>query len=387
MAGRKHVAALLIFVLLVACKPASETPAPPPPPPQGPPSIIFDRNGHTLAVLVGADVAAVNRDFAPVIEKEAGALALERYVRPGKAIVTTLDDRVQSLAVRSLGTLRGSLVAIDPRTNEILAAASSGPENLALEKQYEPGSVIKVVTLLAALSNGVAVDAMFPYECDGVLPIDGRRFGDWRKSGHGALPNVEEAFAQSCNVVFADIGLRTNRERLQAFHQRLGFDGHTPLGLFRAPLGRKVGDLFNDFETAFYSIGLQHETVTTLHLAMLASMLANRGTLTSPRLVRTPMKQITERVVQVEVAERVIRAMEAVVTRPTGTGRRAAIDGVRIALKTGTAGTEEHGYDAVILGFAPVEQPRIAFALILENAGTAELAGAKVARDFLDGSL
>ena len=162
MAGRKHVAALLIAVLLVACKPASETPAPPPPPPQGPPSIIFDRNGHTLAVLVGTDVAAVNSDFAPVIEKEAGALALERYVRPGRTIVTTLDDRVQSLAVRSLGTLRGSLVAIDPRTNEILAAASSGPENLALEKQYEPGADIKVVTVLAALSNGVAVDAMFP---------------------------------------------------------------------------------------------------------------------------------------------------------------------------------------------------------------------------------
>ena len=376
----------VLIVLLLACEARREPPppAPPPPPPAGPPSIVFDRHGHTIAVLVGNTIAATTTELAPIVA------TLAPHVDRARPLATTLDADVQRLAVRSLGPHRGSLVAIDPRTNEILAAASTAPENLAFDKHYEPGSVIKVLTLLAALDAGVDVDAMFPYACDGALPIDGRRFGDWRPGGHGALPDVDEALAQSCNVFFADVGLRATRERLEAFHQRAGFDRHTSVGLFRLPLGRTVGKLFNDFETAFYAIGLEHETITTLHLAMLASMFANRGVLTAPRVVHDggrSGRRASEQIAPREATERVIRAMQAVVTRPKGTGRRAVVEGVSVAMKTGTSGSEAGGYDALVMAFAPVEQPRIAFAVILENAGPAELAAAKVARDFLDGYL
>jgi len=185
-------------------------------------------------------------------------------------------------------------------------------------------------------------------------------------------------------------------DRLREFHHRAGFDTQADLGLFQVPLGKTVGEIFNNFETGFYAIGLEHETVTTLHLAMLASMVANRGALTTPRVYRArrtilgdviapPPPQKTDALVPREVAERVIAAMEAVVMRPTGTGRHARVDGVTLALKTGTAGSREKGYDAVIFGFAPVDHPKIAFALIGENAGTAEVAGAKVAYDFIEG--
>jgi penicillin-binding protein A len=234
----------------------------------------------------------------------------------------------------------------------------------------------------------------FPYTCKGALPIDGRSFGDWREEGHGVLPDFEEALAESCNVVFADIGLKAGRDKLQQLHKAAGFDGSANLGLFEVPLGKSVGDLFNNFETAFYAIGLEHETITTFHLAMLASMMANRGALTTPRVYRArrsilgevagePPKQSTVQVIPREAAEKVIAAMRAVVTRPEGTGRRAAVEGVTLALKTGTAGQRANGFNSLIVGFAPADKPTIAFALIAEDAGPAEFAAAKIAHDFV----
>ncbi|HEX7419264.1 MAG TPA: penicillin-binding transpeptidase domain-containing protein, partial [Thermoanaerobaculia bacterium] len=173
------------------------------------------------------------------------------------------------------------------------------------------------------------------------------------------------------------------------------FDQQTDLGIFKVPLGRFNGDAFNRFETAFMSIGLEHESVTALHVAMLASMMANRGVLTTPRLLRArrsilgevtqgPAQQAQARIASTEAAKKMVQAMVAVVTRPKGTGRRADIDGVPLALKTGTAGERKNGYQAVIMAFAPVDSPKIAFGIIAEDAGPAEFAGAKIAHDFME---
>ena len=337
---------------------------------------VYDRDGGPLSK---------NADFAAV-----AAFLASKRIGLHERITTTLDPRVQRAALAAIGDLKGSLVAIDPRTNELLAVTS--PD--ALTHQYEPGSVMKTLTLVAALSNGVDVQSMFPYDCKGVLEIDGRHFGDWHPGGHGQLADVDEALAESCNVAFADIGLKTGLDRLRVVHQAAGFDGTASFGFFAVPLGKTVGQIFNRFETGFYSIGLVHESATPLHLAMLASMFADRGAFTTPRLFRgrrtfldmplsvppqPPAKQLAPR----DVAERVVTAMQSVVTREKGTGRRAAVDGVSIALKTGTAGTREAGYDGLIIAFAPADQPRIAFAVVLENAGAAEFEAARVAHEFI----
>jgi penicillin-binding protein A len=356
---------------------------------------VVDRSGAPIAdlVLATGDVATVNRDFEALVEKEAGTLTIEanaRRIGLSDTIELTLDPRIQRAAMQALGGSRGSLVAIDPATNEVLAIASNGGRNLALEQQYEPGSVMKILTA------GTGATVPFPYACKGALPIDGRSFGDWREGGHGVLPDFEEALAESCNVVFADIGLRAGREQLMALHKRAGFDSQARLGLFDVPLGRTVGRIFNNFETAYYAIGLEHETTTAFHLAMLASMMANRGALTTPRLLRARRSILGEAVsgapkeaaVQVmprETAERIIRAMQAVVLRPEGTGRRARVDGMSLALKTGTAGQRAQGFDSVIVAFAPVDDPKIAFALVAEGAGPAEFTAAKIAHDFVIG--
>src|SRR4029079_17428872 len=117
------------------------------------------------------------------------------------------------------------------------------------EQQYEPGSIIKLLTGLNALSSGVNVDAMFPYHCSGKLAVDGRHFGDWLPGGHGNLPDLDEALAESCNVYFADLGIRLGEPSLRKFMTGVGFDGQTDIGLFKVPLGRINGEVFNKFET------------------------------------------------------------------------------------------------------------------------------------------
>lgn len=365
---------------------------------------VFDRDGRVIATRsVAANVLVVSAtEFAPILDAKAGSLTIGAHAsRLGSqaTLDTTFDTNVQRAAVAALGDFRGSLVAIDPRTNELLAVASSsggrGPAtNLAFEQQYEPGSVIKVLTGLNAYNSGVDTKSMFPYQCKGDLLIDGRHFGDWVGNGHGLLPSLDEALAQSCNIVFADIGLRLGADRLHHFMASAGFDGQANLGLYSVPLGKTVGDVFNKYETAFYAIGLEHESLNTIHLAMIGSMMANRGVLTTPHMLirrRSILGDVAPaappaagvRLASEESANAMIRAMQDVVTSEKGTGRRAAIPGLPIAMKTGTAGQRSKRFQALIVCFAPVESPKIAFGLIVEGAGPAEFAGAKVAHDFL----
>jgi len=363
--------------------------------------LVFDRDGRAFAELRGSELTATDADFAPLVDAKAGALTIgSQLPRLGAddTLETTLDPFVQHAAVEALGAHRGALVAIDPRTNEILAIAStrgSGPEtDIALESQYEPGSVIKVLTSLNAVGGGTDVKAMLPYECKGDLMIDGRHFGDWMAQGHGELHSLNDALAVSCNIFYADVGLRLGRERLQSFMTSAGFDGTTSLGYADVPLGKFVGRVFNRYETAFMAIGLEHESINTLHLAMLASMMANRGVLTPPRLLRSRHSILGEatysaaapapkRLASAAAAEEVIDAMQAVADSPKGTGRRAPVAGIPMAMKTGTAG-KRPGLEALIMAFAPVDAPKIAFAVIGEDAGPAEFAGAEIAHKFIE---
>lgn len=366
--------------------------------------LIFDRTGHALASyqIANADLVTIDKQFEPLIDKRAGGMTIGgnlRQLGANDSIDTTLDPEIQRAALAALGGFRGSLVAIDPRTNEILAIASNagtGPmANLAIEQQYEPGSVVKVLTGLDALDGGADVKSMFPYDCKGDLVIDGRHFADWVPAGHGPLPSINEALAVSCNIVFGDLGSRIGGDRLRRFMTAAGFDGEANLVVFRAPLGRILPPIVNRYETARAAIGLEHESATALHLAMIASMMANRGVLTTPRLLRgrrsilgevvvPPAPQPSARIASDAAAATMIAAMKAVVSDPNGTGKRAAIEGLSVAMKTGTAGPREKGLNSLIMAFAPAEQPKIAFGMIAEDAGPAEFAGAKIARDFLE---
>jgi len=242
-----------------------------------------------------------------------------------------------------------------------------------------------------AVDSGVRLSELFPMKCDGFVKIDGRQFRDW--ASHGQLRDVDEALAVSCNVAFARLGLLLGVDRLRRFMTAAGFDGVADLGAYKVPLGKSVGRVSTRFETASYSVGLEHESINSLHVAMLASMMANRGVLTTPRLISGRRSilgqaigslppQVKTTLASPAAAGTMISAMESVVTDVRGTGRRAAVEGLTMAMKTGTAGKQENGYQAVIMAFAPVDSPRIAIGMIAEDAGPAEFAGAKIAHDF-----
>lgn len=361
--------------------------------------LVVDRSGGTIAVwqMANRDLVPVNTDFTPLVDRSGGRHTIEAHLDdPAHPIETTLHPDLQKAAIAALGNFRGSLVAIDPRTQEILAAASTAGagelRNLAFAADYEPGSIIKVLTALAALDANLDLSEVFPFDCTGIRTLEGRQFYDWAR--HGTISDLEEGMAVSCNLVLADLGLRLGEAPLRAMMSKARFDEQADLGLFQVPLGRHVRPVDGPYALANYAIGLEVQTINALHIAMLASMVANDGVLKTPTFLRgrrtilgeivdAPAAGLANVVVPPEIARRIVPSMRAVLTDPRGTGRRGKIEGWPVAMKTGTAGEAAGGFNSVILAYAPVEKPVIAIGLIAQDSGPAELVGAPIARDFL----
>ena len=365
--------------------------------------LILDREGKTIASyqVDNQDLVAVNSSFAALVDETGGPTSFEGRlpdIGTTTTVQTTLDAQMQRAALDALGNRRGSLVAIDPATHEILALASTpGPgdaRNLAFAGQYEPGSVIKILTSMKTLDSNVELSQIFPLDCRGFIVIEGKQFFDWAQ--HKEVPGLDDAMAVSCNVAFAKMGLALGTDALIGNARKAGFGGSVDLGLYEVGLGQIVGDVRTDYQTANLAIGLDHYLTNTLHLAMIADAIANRGLMTEPTLLQARRSILGEempivleqqepsRIASEEAVARTIQAMRTVVTHPAGTGRRASIEGLDYAMKTGTAGDRESGYDAVIVAIAPAENPKIAFALIAEDVGKAEIEGAQVTRAFLE---
>lgn len=363
-------------------------------------ALVFDRDGKTIAFYHAgnADLVTVNEDFETLIDKTSGVYTIEANLRKlgtNDALHTTLDAEIQRAGIRALGAFRGSLVAISIPDNELLAVVSTpgkgSRQNIAFEEQYEPGSVIKTLTALSSFESGIDLQKIFPLNCGGFIVLNRRQFFCWAR--HGTVLDVNEGMATSCNVAFGKMGLELGAERLRKFMKTAGFDSTADLGLMTVPLGKNLGELNDDYAVASYAVGLEKERTNSLHIAMLAAMIANKGKLITPRLLRSRRSILgvsTEAAVTaapVTVASeasvlQVIPAMRAVVDHPRGSGRRSRIPGFPIAMKTGTAGDGRYGYDSVIMAFAPADAPRIAVGIIAESAGPAELAGAQIARSF-----
>lgn len=233
----------------------------------------------------------------------------------------------------------------------------------------------------------MAIANLFPQECKGFIEIEKRQFFDWAL--HGKLATINDAMAVSCNLAFADIGRKLGREKELAFFRSAGFGSVVDLGMMKAPLGRVRRPFYTEFELATASVGLEHETVNALHLAMLARMIAAGGELADPLLLRgrrsllgeqVPLRVASSpvRVVSANSAKAAVESMTAVVTNPRGTGRRAAVEGTTIAMKTGTAGSSSPAYDALVMAFTPVDKPKYAIGIIVQHGGPAEYVGSKI---------
>lgn len=298
---------------------------------------------------------------------------------------TTLDLGLQKAAYQAMKDYEGTMILLDPSNGDILAAYGS-PGHPPFTTAFEPGSIIKVLTYAFFLESGGDTSSYAPKKYPGNKLIGGKIFYDWKR--HGYLDSVEQGMSVSCNLMFAQMGIDLGWPKLKEGFQQL-FDGGPSEGLAGAFFGRLVRQPENAWDLGRAAIGLDFLETTSLGIAMMPSMIANHGRLFAPRLFQkfSNIESLTYRAVEHRDAATLLSentaavlfaSMETPMLSPNGTSRRARVDFVHAAMKTGTAG--ERPFDSIMIGIFPVESPKLAFGFYLDKGGKCEYNGAKVAR-------
>lgn len=343
--------------------------------------------------------------------------------RKGNSLKLTVDSRIQRAAAEALGGQSGAVVALDPKTGAVLAmvttptfdpnvavpmdgrdttpawdAVNADPGrplfNRATSGLYPPGSSFKVVVAAAALDMGV-VTPQSVFECAGKLVVQGYTIYDYGRTSHGNL-TFARALTVSCNIAFAQVGLRMGPEALVQYAEKFGFNSPIPFDLPTEASRIQSADTMDQVALAAASFGQGEDLATPLQMAQVAAAVANGGVMMKPYLVseiRDYNNKVIERfgpgrlgeVMGVDAAETLTAMMVDVVE--DGTGTAAAIEGVRVAGKTGTAEVEGQESHAWFICFAPAYDPRVAVAVVVENGGEGGRTAAPIAREVLEQAL
>ncbi|MCU0287307.1 MAG: penicillin-binding transpeptidase domain-containing protein [Acidobacteria bacterium] len=306
-----------------------------------------------------------------------------------------IQDKIHSIFKNN--KYHGSFLLINLNDGSIAAAYSNSSEakgNAAFSEYYEPGSIIKLITLFAYLQSNS--QDVFPLQCTGLLNFSDKIFYDWIK--HNIIKDYEKALVVSCNICFAKMGIRVGAPKLtsilNAFYFNIENGGCLKDRYFDFKTGTFNSTVTGDSYLADLSVGLNEIAVTTFHSALIPAIIAQNGTIYAPHLIKNEknllnlafynhLGELLKVANDAAVFLKIKDAMIQVVEDENGTGRRSKIDSVHVALKTGTAGKRERGLDAVMSGFFPAEKPQYAFGFRLESVGKAEYKGALFLKDFL----
>ncbi len=300
----------------------------------------------------------------------------------GRSVRTTIRPSLQSAATSALGDRLGGVAVIRPRNGDVLAAAG-----LSVSGPQPPGSSFKIVTLAAALQTGVTEPGeSFPVQTAATLEgVRLRNAGDESCGG-----SLTQSFAHSCNSVFGPLGARLGARRLVRFAEAFGFNEKLPLPGFKP--STIPHELADDLAVGASAIGQDRDLATPLTMASVGATIADRGMRHRPRLVRSEPRA-HRRVVRPAVAAQVRDMMLEVVR--SGTGTSAALPGVEVAGKTGTAelvptadaASDPSNTDAWFVAFAPASAPKVAVAVMLIGAGQGGASAAPIAREVLAAAL
>lgn len=367
---------------------------------------------------------------------------------PGRNLHLSLDIGLQRIIEQAFGGERGALVAIEPRTGNVLALVSNpsyDPNlfvngipasiyrelntsadrplyNRAVRGAYPPGSTIKPFVALGGVEMNQISSSTKVY-CPGSYQLKGQdhRYRDWKRGGHGTV-DLHEAIVESCDVYFYDLAHKLGIDRLSDYLQRFGFGRRTGIDTGGEAEGlmptrdwkrRARNQPWYPGETLIAGIGQGYVLATPVQLASATATLAARGRHMQPRLAQAqedPATGVVEPLPPLELGripvdsgenwDRVIGAMTDVVHSQRGTAKRIAQGiGYRIAGKTGTAqvfgiGQKERYSEskidkrlrdhALFVAFAPVDEPTIAVGIIVENGGHGGAVAAPLARVAMD---
>lgn len=326
---------------------------------------------------------------------------------PGNDVTLTIDSRIQQAAEAELEGWSGAIVVLDPETGAVLAcasaptysnedvdallaAAAAGTDdgsgtliNRATQALYAPGSTFKLVTLAAALDGGIA-DLDSEYEAPASIELGNAPVTNAADQAFGTI-TLERATEVSANTVFGQVAVDLGPDALVSAAQKFGFNA--ALAGFELPLYTSLmpdPDEMTVWETAWAGSGQpvgQHESpagpqATVLQMAMVASAIANDGVLQTPHLVDSVYNAQGEKTLMAPpkglgavmgkaTADAITQAMMGVVNNGTGYG--AALPGVQVAGKTGTAETGKENNDSWFVGFAPADNPKVVVAVLIEQ--------------------
>jgi peptidoglycan glycosyltransferase len=312
------------------------------------------------------------------------------------AVRTTIDPAVQSAAVTALGGRFGGVAVLKPHSGEILGLAG-----LAFSGLQPPGSTFKMITLSGALDARLAgPHSTYPVQTSASL--EGVEIQN--ANGESCGGTLESAFAQSCNSVFAPLGARLGADRLVKMAEAFGFNqdlGIPGAATSTIPAANEIGD---SLAVGSSAIGQGRVQATALQMGWVAATIAQGGVRTPLTLRPDGKPPVRTRILREATARTVTKYMEAVVN--VGTGFAAAIPGVRVAGKTGTAELKDTSKpdctptpdepdcppvepndptdtDAWFAAFAPANSPRVAVGVLLIANGAGGDTAAPVAREVL----
>lgn len=328
----------------------------------------------------------------------------------GGSVELTIDPQIQQLAYDLIGDHKGSIVVMDPQTGAIIAMVSkpsynpnvladhntakaikaydrlaSDPDNPLYNRAiggnlYAPGSVFKIIDTTAALeSDEYSPDSILPNPNS--LQFGGYSLPNYQQGGCAARQEATFAFAlaQSCNTPFASIALNLGQDTIREEAQEFGFGHELNIPLHVTP--SVFPETHSDAALAQAAIGQRNVRVTPLQIAMMTSVIANDGELMKPTLIKTlraPDLQVLQEfepeklrtVTTPEIANQITEWMVGVVDNGIGAG--AAVPGVEVAGKTGTAELGVAGQNnSWFTGFAPADDPQVAISIVIEDVDVA----------------
>ena len=331
-------------------------------------------------------------------------LAVKQEARPGRDLQLTIDMRLQYLAYRELkkavaenGAASGFMVILDTQSGDVLAMANqpsfnpnnrqgvkaAAMRNRALIDQFEPGSTIKPLTALAALETGRYTPLTRINTSPGYIRLPGKTLLDPVNYGEIDLTRV---ITKSSQVGITKVAMDLEPETLRELFYRLGLGEAVGSGFpGEAPGILPTRDRWHPIELANFAFGYGL-TVNAVQLAQAYSVVANAGLKRPVSLILAQGKKPVagEPVVEPELARQVSAMLETVIGSE-GTGKRAAVEGYRVAGKTGTVhkvgsgGYADNRYRSVFAGFVPADNPRLAAVVVIDDPSNAKYYGGEVA--------
>ena len=370
--------------------------------------LMFDDylTGEDGSIKYFSDGKGHKLELAEIYEAPTSGITLELTIdiELQQAVENELDNAMSKYDADS-----AIAIAMDPNTGEVLAMASRPNfdsnnyqdystevinRNLPIWMTFEPGSTFKIITLSAAIEEGLVNIFEDRYTDSGAITVDGATLHCWKHGGHGDQSYLE-VVENSCNPGFVNLGLKLGKETLMSYIDKYGFGEKTGIDLN----GEGTGILFDvadmgNVELATTAFG-QGISVTPIQQVRAVSAVVNGGTLYTPYIVKNFLESETDTIVKsvetkkvdnvisTETSEIVRYALESVVAK--GSGHNAYIENYRIGGKTGTAQTVENGvysdskYILSFIGFMPADDPEVVVYVAVQNAKNVVQYGGTVA--------